>query len=773
VNKLRIYRVLFLIGISGLIISWFLIHYLSVERISGIFLEEGRKRLNILSSSFEAFLGSKAQALRFLGRSVESDPSPSSLKRLFRSFYEDHRGSILSVQWIDSGGIITEGFPTEHTPYGYNFNLGVGSSELFRRIKESKDIVISRSIVLIEGGLGFSMAYPVRRGGDFLGAVSIVISYKDSIGSLLGKIEDFILIDADTGKVVFSSAMPGILGKGLEEVFKVGLPQGSIPSYLKGELGGKDVFILFQKVSLASRSWYVSLVSHSLFLSILGFTRNILPFAVLGMFFGGLMLIFSFLYFRESIRYERRINSERSFLGRVLGSIGTPLIVLDSSGRVSFCNDYAVEVFGSDLKGKVCPFLSLYGSSCIFHKDLEEKGNLRQEFKVKDRVFDVNCALIRREVGSVEGVIVVAREVTQAKRYEVRLWDLARRLERKIWEEHILFELSKLIAINRERAKFLREAVDLIYAYFPATLVFTAFLDERWRVLKVEEVRGSKRDIKDLLLLEKGISQVVDMGETFYVPDLRGRVGIGKSFDVETLSELVIPIISKEKIIGVLFLGSDRVKAFSEEDRSILKAVADMIAIGVENAVLYERLEALATIDDLTGLYNRRYFYQKLSEEIARASRQKTGLILMFMDLDNFKVYNDTFGHLAGDKLLSVFGKILRDNLRKGTDYAFRYGGDEFAVILTSSSIEGASKVAERIAREFEHYEFEIVGVSFGIAEYEEGINEDRLVALADMALYEAKRSGGRTTIIYGRSTGLSSSTSETSAYSPDSTASA
>jgi len=220
-------------------------------------------------------------------------------------------------------------------------------------------------------------------------------------------------------------------------------------------------------------------------------------------------------------------------------------------------------------------------------------------------------------------------------------------------------------------------------------------------------------------------------------------------------------------------LGSDRVKAFSEEDRSILKAVADMIAIGVENAVLYERLEALATIDDLTGLYNRRYFYQKLSEEIARASRQKTGLILMFMDLDNFKVYNDTFGHLAGDKLLSVFGKILRDNLRKGTDYAFRYGGDEFAVILTSSSIEGASKVAERIAREFEHYEFEIVGVSFGIAEYEEGINEDRLVALADMALYEAKRSGGRTTIIYGRSTGLSSSTSETSAYSPDSTASA
>ncbi|MCD6363962.1 MAG: sensor domain-containing diguanylate cyclase, partial [Synergistetes bacterium] len=401
-----------------------------------------------------------------------------------------------------------------------------------------------------------------------------------------------------------------------------------------------------------------------------------------------------------------------------------------------------------------------------------ESGPVTQEFEYKGRTFEVTCMLIRNEDGEIEGTVSVIRDITDNKKFEARLWQLARRLERKIWEEHMLFELSRLVAMRKSKSNFIREVLDLIYAYFPVLLVFIASMDEKWRVLRIEGVIGAKKEVKDLLLSERGLSRVIDSGEVFYLPDTRGMRSLSRMFGVDALSELILPLKVRGGIEGVLFLGSEKVNAFSEEDRAALKAAADITAIGVENISLYERLEELAITDDLTGLYNRRFFYQRLSEEIARAQRQGTKLVLMILDLDNFKLYNDAFGHLAGDRLLRLFGQLLSRNIRKGMDYAFRYGGDEFIVLLTSVSVEQAVRVAQRVLKEFEMYEFEVVGLSVGIAEYKPGMTEEGLILAADAALYEAKRSGKGKIVVYEESASFSSPSSEASSDASNSSVS-
>jgi two-component system cell cycle response regulator len=166
-----------------------------------------------------------------------------------------------------------------------------------------------------------------------------------------------------------------------------------------------------------------------------------------------------------------------------------------------------------------------------------------------------------------------------------------------------------------------------------------------------------------------------------------------------------------------------------------------------------ERLEdevmRLSITDDLTGLYNYRYFYKKLEEETVRAKRQKIPLSLMMFDLDNFKRYNDTRGHIEGDKVLEEIGKIVVQCIRQKVDSGYRYGGDEFAVILIGVKGNRAVEIAERMRRLVEGAPLGDITVSIGLAEYDYDIDIEDFVKAADDALYVAKGQGGNRTHIY------------------------
>jgi diguanylate cyclase (GGDEF)-like protein len=154
------------------------------------------------------------------------------------------------------------------------------------------------------------------------------------------------------------------------------------------------------------------------------------------------------------------------------------------------------------------------------------------------------------------------------------------------------------------------------------------------------------------------------------------------------------------------------------------------------------RLEELSITDDLTGIYNRRHFYEKLSEMTARAKRYKLPLSLLMFDVDHFKSYNDTRGHLAGNRVLERVGRIVSEEIRE-VDWGFRYGGDEFTVILPETSKKDATIVAERIRKSFEKSKFDETTLSIGVAQYDLESELDTLIKHADETMYKAKSQGG------------------------------
>lgn len=161
---------------------------------------------------------------------------------------------------------------------------------------------------------------------------------------------------------------------------------------------------------------------------------------------------------------------------------------------------------------------------------------------------------------------------------------------------------------------------------------------------------------------------------------------------------LYVPLIFKDKVIGCLELVEKRgLRRFTEEECELATTLAALAAVAIQNARLYGSVERLAITDGLTGLYNYRYFYDRLAQEVARAQRYQLPLSLLMIDIDDFKRYNDRCGHRAGDALLHKLGDLLQSQTRRQVDLVARYGGEEFAIILPSTGTAGAARAGERL----------------------------------------------------------------------------
>ena len=204
-------------------------------------------------------------------------------------------------------------------------------------------------------------------------------------------------------------------------------------------------------------------------------------------------------------------------------------------------------------------------------------------------------------------------------------------------------------------------------------------------------------------------------------------------------------------------------KPFLTYEIRILKAFIQSISIIYENMLLYHDLydiyrirEKEAITDPLTSLHNYRYFRTESERELLRADRYSKPFSLAIIDIDNFKPYNDTHGHLAGDKVLIALAKLLKENTRK-SDIIARYGGDEFIIILPELELNKAKSLAEKLCDKM-HQSDELkkldlksveLSISIGIASYPESSKTiDKLLKKADSALYAAKKSGKNTVSI-------------------------
>jgi diguanylate cyclase (GGDEF)-like protein len=214
----------------------------------------------------------------------------------------------------------------------------------------------------------------------------------------------------------------------------------------------------------------------------------------------------------------------------------------------------------------------------------------------------------------------------------------------------------------------------------------------------------------------------------------------------ESASRMSIPLISFGQTLGVLTLHSTQPNAFRESELQSLESVADICANSIQNAHYVDRVKQLAYLDGLTGIFNRRFFELRILEEIERACRYGTGMAVVMADIDEFKKLNDEFGHLLGDEVLRQVSSLFHQQLRK-VDVVCRYGGEEFAILLTQISTQQAIAIAEKLRRLVEKFQFpgvpRTITISAGLATFPiHGKTRDEMVRAADSGLYAAKQSG-------------------------------
>jgi len=213
-------------------------------------------------------------------------------------------------------------------------------------------------------------------------------------------------------------------------------------------------------------------------------------------------------------------------------------------------------------------------------------------------------------------------------------------------------------------------------------------------------------------------------------------------------SLLMLPLVARGDTIGLMEIVDVNDRVWSDDDVEFCRALCDIVAIAVRNAVLFAELQETAARDKLTGLYNRRLFEEQLEAAVARSLRSKENLTLLVVDLDGLKRINDVSGHVAGDNALRTLSDALRATIRS-TDVACRIGGDEFAVVLPGSTAEDAVHVAERAQEMLAeigrgHYSF-----SGGIARVTPAQSSaEDVFRAADLAAYRAKAAGGARTLL-------------------------
>jgi diguanylate cyclase (GGDEF)-like protein/putative nucleotidyltransferase with HDIG domain len=258
-----------------------------------------------------------------------------------------------------------------------------------------------------------------------------------------------------------------------------------------------------------------------------------------------------------------------------------------------------------------------------------------------------------------------------------------------------------------------------------------------------------------------GTGWVVTQKKPFIEPDLEKELTFNTSehFYSQGLRTLAyLPLIAKGKVIGSFIVGSQNPHAYNQRHVKLLEQTASQIAMPLENTQLYAKAEKKARVDELTGLLNRRSLDEMIDSEISRHGRYGGEFSLAILDLDSFKAYNDTYGHLAGDKLLQEIGVTIKAAIRT-SDYAFRYGGDEFAVLLPQTSIDAAFQVAERVRRNIADSlkDNQVpVTASIGIASWpDDGITHTDIIASADATLYRSKRNGGNQSLCVSSPLGM------------------
>ena len=282
-------------------------------------------------------------------------------------------------------------------------------------------------------------------------------------------------------------------------------------------------------------------------------------------------------------------------------------------------------------------------------------------------------------------------------------------------------------------------------------------MDLEGQSLRFELAFGEGSDVLlgGTLKLGEGIAgSVAESGEPLLITDVRKDPRFCGKFDTmssfETHSLICVPMKSNDRVMGVIELVNKfEEQPWGEDDMYALETIAEYGAIALDNANSFKRIQRLVISDEHTTLFNARHLHESLDKLIGFSKRDGGSISLIFFDLDHFKSVNDTWGHMAGSKLLREVGLLLRGIVRPG-DIPVRYGGDEFIVVMPSTGKQEAVEFAQAIRNKINYNDFlkseglrVNLTASFGVATFpDDSKTKDELLSKADTAMYDVKESG-------------------------------
>ncbi|MGL5063094.1 MAG: sensor domain-containing diguanylate cyclase [Microcoleus sp.] len=487
-------------------------------------------------------------------------------------------------------------------------------------------------------------------------------------------------------------------------------------------------------------------------------------------------------------RIEEELRSSQHFIQQIADAAPYLLYIYDvTEQRNVYVNGQASKLLGYTPQEILQMQTALY-SSLVYPEDvgklaahlhqfpsLEEGSILELEYRLKHRSGEWRWFRCRDQVfartpdGKPKQIFGTAQDITEYKRAEETLRQQnERELLMATITQHIRqsLDLDEVLGTTvTEVRQFLQADRVTIVRFQPCTGSLGAA--PTTGAVMVESVAPNCRPMLgetlqnfcfDEFFLEayknRGIRPIADVGAA----DLpQNQLDLLAQFDVQAY--LVVPLVQGEELWGLLMAHQSSPRLWMQLEVDLLSSLAAQLAIAIKQAELYEQLQAanqklelLASLDELTQLANRRRFDQYLEMQWRSQAREQTPLSLILCDIDSFKSYNDTYGHPGGDKCLRQVAGAIAEAVKRPSDLAARYGGEEFAIILPNTKINGALQVAEQIQAKIAALQVphaasvvsQYVTVSLGVASMvpTSDLGIEILIAAADRALYQAKAQG-------------------------------
>jgi diguanylate cyclase (GGDEF)-like protein/PAS domain S-box-containing protein len=459
---------------------------------------------------------------------------------------------------------------------------------------------------------------------------------------------------------------------------------------------------------------------------------------------------------RKSI--AERLRSSEELYRSIIHASPDDITITDLNGTIRMVSPSALRLFGNkfaeELIGKnIGELMVVEDFERLLRPAILALGRGGQEQRIQAHglrqdhstfALEATMELIRSLDGKPESIVYIIRDISDRLKMEEEL-------RRRVRELEALRATTNDLVMDLDLTRLLHAIIERLVALLEASEGEVALYDEEDEVLLVVISYLLDQDYAGIhmKLGEGAMGKAAQQRRTLVVRNYASWEGRSPQFAPVQRTILAVPLVLHDKLLGAIALGSpSETRSFNEHDARLAEMFAQQAAVAIQNARLFAEVQRLATVDSLTGVFNRRHFFDHARQELSRSLRYGSDTALIMLDVDHFKNVNDTFGHHRGDEVLCLVANICREETRDA-DVVGRYGGEEFVILLPETQLDGALVVAARIwqrigaARITSEKGGIGVTASIGVTSLNgHSASLEQLLEQADQAMYRAKQAG-------------------------------